>query len=165
MGWKKKALHGQLISIPEARAKAMKEFVKHSTKKDLQSFLGSIGSIKYYRRFVPNISENTARLTPATSKSAPSRLQWTKDMEAAHLCLVNVYLLNVPTIADVFTLHTDASGLGVGRVLSVTRAGKEEPVGYYARKLKGVDIIYSAIEVEVLAVVEPIRHFATYLYG
>ena len=131
MGWKKKALHGQLISIPEARAKAMKEFVKPSTKKGLRSFLGSIN---YYRRFVPNISENTARLTPATSKSAPGRLQWTKDMEAAfhHLCLVNVYLLNVPTIADVFTLHTDASGLGVGRVLSVTRAGKEEPVGYYA---------------------------------
>ena len=70
---------GQL-SIPEARAKTMKEFVKPSTKKGLWSFLGSIN---YYRQFVPNISEYTARLIPATSKSAPGRLQWTKDMEAA----------------------------------------------------------------------------------
>ena len=62
-------------------------------------------------------------------------------------------------------LHTNASGLGVGGVLSATRAGKEEPVGYYARQLKGVEKMYSATEVEALAVVESIRHFTTYLYG
>jgi len=47
----------------------------------------------------------------------------------------HVSLLHVLNSADVFTLHTDASGHGVGATLNVERNGHLVPVAYFARQL------------------------------
>ena len=116
----------------------MKEYVLPKTKKGLRSFLGSIS---YYRRFIPNVATYTALLTPTTSKGAPSHLRWSDGMREAfhHLCnvLCNVCVLTVPTSSDTFTLHTDASLFGVGAVLNVICSGEELPVAYYASNSEG----------------------------
>ena len=154
------------LAVPDDRAKAMEEYVLPKTKKGLRSFLGSIS---YYRRFIPNVATYPALLTPATSKGAPSHLRWSDGMREAfhHLCnvLCNVCVLTVPTSSDTFTLHTDASLFGVGAVLNVVRSGEELPVAYYARQLRGAEKNYAATELEALAVVASIEHFAHYLYG
>ena len=79
--------------------------------------------------------------------------------------LCDVSVLFLPTLSDVFLLQTDASGHGVGAVLSVCRDGDELPVGYFSRKLKPAERNYSATEPECLAVVQAIDHFAAYLIG
>ena len=43
------------VRIPEVRVKALKEFRKPVTKKELKSYLGMLG---YYRRFVPGFSSH-----------------------------------------------------------------------------------------------------------
>ena len=64
---------------------------------------------------------------------------------------------------DQFLLQTDASGVGLGAVLSVQREGEELPVAFYSRKLQPRERRYSAIELEGLAVVDSVRHFDAYL--
>ena len=156
---------GKLV-VPQDRAKAMREYVQPVTKKGLQSFLGSVS---YYRHFIPNIAQYTSLLTPATSKEAPSRVCWSEGMRGActHLCSVlsDVCVFTIPDSNDIFTVHTDASLLGLGGVLNVVRTGEELPVAYYARQLRGAETNYSATELEALVVLASVENFGHYLYG
>ena len=79
--------------------------------------------------------------------------------------LCNACLLIIPAISDTYRLHTDASGLGVGAVLSVIRQDKELPVAYYFRQLHGAENLYSASDLECLAVIKAVKHFEVYLAG
>ncbi len=78
------------LAVPEQRVTAMKDF---QSKKDLRAFLGSIG---YYRRFIPNF----------TSSKAPGQVIWSMEMvDAFHqLCvsLCDFSVLNVPIMSDAY---------------------------------------------------------------
>ncbi len=50
------------LAVPEIRMKAMAEYERPKTKKQQWPFLGSIG---YYRQFVPGFAERSWLLTPA----------------------------------------------------------------------------------------------------
>jgi len=58
------------------RAAAMAEFRRPITRKDLRSFLGSVG---YYRRFFPDFAKCFTIITPATSIKGPNTIQWTPE--------------------------------------------------------------------------------------
>ena len=150
----------------ECKVDAIRSFLKPHTKSQVRSFLGLTG---YYRDFVPAYASNSYHLTESTKKSAPETVSWTTDMNKEFLylrdCLCSAPCLSIPLPSDSFCLHTDASGLGIGAVLSVTRARKEHPVAYYSRKLSKAERNYSATELEGLAVVASIQHFSVYLYG
>ena len=49
-----------------------------------------------------------------------------------------------------FVLQTDASGVGVGAVLS--QAGEDAPIAYFSRKLLNCERKYSTLEQECLAI-------------
>ena len=80
-------------------------------------------------------------------------------------CLSDFSILTLPKASDQFVLYTDASSLGVGAVLSVERDKEELPVGFFSKKLTPSESKYSATELECLAVVKAIDHFAVYLWG
>ena len=56
------------LSIPIHRVSAIREYPKPSTKKQMRAFLGSMG---YYRQFVPNFGKWSSVFTPATALNAP----------------------------------------------------------------------------------------------
>ena len=91
---------------------------------------------------------------------------WTEERLAAlnHLryVLCDMCIMTVPRAGDVFSLHTDASAADVGGVLNV---GVERPVGFFSKQLQGEEKRYSATELEGLAVVRVVAHFAPYHYG
>ena len=65
-----------------------------------------------------------------------------------------------------FTLETDASGQGLGAILSQTQNdGKRHPVAYASRTLSSTERHYTVTELETLAVVWAMSHFHHYLYG
>ena len=66
---------------------------------------------------------------------------------------------------DGFCLQTDASGIGIGTVLSVLRDRCERPVTYYRWKLSLAERNYAISEIEFLAIVAAIQHFTVYLMG
>ena len=68
--------------------------------------------------------------------------------------LSNHCMLYVPCVSDTFVVECDTSYEGIGAVLYVHRDGRELPVGFHSRPLRGVEASYSASEVECLAVVD-----------
>ena len=151
---------------PSAQGRGFVNYSKPVTKKGLQSFLGAVG---FDCRYVELLARETAVLTPLTSKLAPSRVVWTREGELAFqnicMCISNVCQLTIPLPEDVFSLVTDASGLGIGGVLQVWREEKWEAASFYSRQTKGVEQCYSATELEALALVDSVKHFSYYLYG
>ena len=156
---------GQL-AVPGHRASAMEEFLVPKTKKQLRSFLGAAS---YYRRFVKGFAYQSSKLSPDTSKFAPGMVSWdAAKLEAFHtlrVSLVSVCVLTVPCSEDIFSLHTDASGCGIGATLNVIRNGEELPVGYYSKQLQGAQKHYSATELEGLAIFKAVFYFAHFLWG
>ena len=157
---------GGELAVPAHRAAAMADYIRPRTKKQLRSFLGAAG---YYRQFVEGFAKLSAVLTPWTSKTAPSIVSWTVEgqeaFERIKVSLVNVCCLTIPTQEDEFTLHCDASGMGIGATLNVERDGRTLPVAFYSKQLQGAQHFYSATELEGLAVFKSVHYFSHYLYG
>ena len=152
------------VSPVECKVQALKEYQQPQTKKGIRQFLGLAG---YYRRFIREYADHSYFLTESTKKSAPERVVWSDVMFSEFTYLKNVLCsvpsLTLPTVQDRFLLQTDASGLGIGAILSVVRLEEEYPVAYYSRKLKDREQRYSATELEGLAVVAAVQHFGVYL--
>ena len=157
---------GGEYSVPERRAKAIRQYKKPMTKKGLRAFLGTVS---YYRKFLDKLAEQTSILTPATAKAAPPKVVWLKDMEDAFTCicelLANSCCLTIPLPEDSYSLVTDASARGIGGVLQVWREGGWHAAAYHSRQTRGAEKRYSATELEALAVIDCIHHFSYYLYG
>ena len=56
------------MSIPEHRTTALQNYSRPRSKKGLRAFLGSVG---FYRRYLPKLADWTSVLTPKTSRQAP----------------------------------------------------------------------------------------------
>ena len=154
------------MSIPAHRTTALRNYTRPKSKKGLRAFLGSVG---FYRRYLPKLANWTAVLTPMTSKQAPQSVEWTDEGMSAFHSICNFFCnppnLCVPLPSDVLSIVSDASGRGVGGVLQVQREGEWTPSAYFSRQLRGAEARYSATELEALALVETVRHFAYHLYG
>ena len=136
-----------------------------TTKKDVRTFLGMAG---YYRRFVKDYATIAEPLTELTRKNLPERVEWNNKAELAFQklkrMLISAPLMKNPDFNRTFILQTDASGVGVGAVLS---QGEEEdqPIAYFSRKLLPREQAYSTVEKECLAIVLAVKHFKAYLLG
>ena len=157
---------GGELAVPAHRAAAMAEYIQPRTKKQLRSFLGTAS---YYRKFIQGYAKMSSVLSPSTSKVAPSVVEWTEEMletfKAIKVSLVDLCILTIPSQQDVFTLHTDASGAGIGATLNVIREGEDRPVAYFSKQLQGAQRRYSATELEGLAIFKSVHYFAHFLFG
>ena len=79
--------------------------------------------------------------------------------------MVNTLVLVYPDLTKPFILDTDASGVGIGAILSQKQDDKERAVAYYSRVLTKSKRNHCVIRRELLAVVDSIKQFHTYLYG
>ena len=152
------------VSPADLKVKAVRDFKMPQTKKAVRQFLGLTG---YYRRFIPSFAEHSYHLTEATRKTAPERVICSDVLYDEFIYLQDVLCslpsLTLPVPADEFLLQTDASGVGLGAVLSVVRNEVELPVAFFSKKLLPRERRYSASELEGLAVVVAVQHFQPYL--
>ena len=157
---------GGELAVPEHRAAAMAEYRLPKTKKQLRSFLGAAG---YYRKFVQGFARMSSVLSPWTAKLSPSVVEWTEEGLQAFrdikVSLIDLCVLTIPSEEDVFVLHCDASGAGVGATLNVTREGELRPAAYFSKQLQGAEKRYCATELEGLAIYRSINFFSHYLFG
>lgn len=90
----------------------------------------------------------------------------TKSFELLKQHLANSSLLTSPNPDNIYNLSTDASTSGVGAVLSqLDNQGNDRPVAYFSKRILPYQKHYSATELELLAVVLAVQHFAVYLLG
>ncbi|GFW84685.1 retrovirus-related Pol polyprotein from transposon 297 [Trichonephila clavipes] len=89
------------------------------TKKELCSVLGLCN---YYREFIPKYSELVYPLTELTKKRVPHSIPWTEKHDSSfhHLkkALVEATSLYSPVPDKPYTIHSDASQIGIAACLS-----------------------------------------------
>ena len=75
-------------------------------------------------------------------------------------------ILAFPDFSSSFRLETDASGLGLGAILSQEQEdGTVWPIAYASRTLQPHECNYGSTELEALGIVWAVCHFHQYLYG
>ena len=144
---------------------AVRDFKVPSSVREVRQFLGLAS---YYRRFVPAFAEIAKPLHALTKKGAV--FEWTEDcqksFELLKTRLTEAPVLAYPQFDRAFTMETDASGLGLGAVLSqMQEDNRLHPVAYASRALSPSERNYGITDLETLAVVWAISHWRHYLYG
>ena len=155
----------QGISTDPSKVVAITQFPRPVDLKSLRSFLGLTS---YYRRFVPRFSSIAEPLYSLTRKDTP--YEWSPKCEAAFVHLKRLLtespVLAYPHFGHEFLLETDASGVGLGAVLSQEDENKAiRPIAFASRTLLQHEKKYGISELEALAVVWAVKHFRHYLYG
>ena len=133
-------------------------------QKEVRSF---VGLCSYYRRFVRGFADIARPLHHAVELGTEFR--GTDDCERAlqelKAVLTSPPILAYPEDDGAFILDTDASGEGLGAVLSQVQGDKECVIGYFSRALTKEEQQYCVTRRELLAVVMAVQHFHYYLYG
>src|SRR6266511_941893 len=136
-----------------------------TTQKGVRSVLGLCG---YYRKFVKGFSKIAKPLNELLKKG--KQFEWTESQQKAFEelkeKLIQYPILSYPDYEKEFILITDASGRGLGAVLSqLNDEGKEIVIAYASRSLVQAEKNYPITDQECLAIMWAIEHFHKYLIG
>ena len=159
---------GHMLSVSGVKPNPAKtEIVEHfpvpRNPREVRSFLGLTN---YYRRFVKGYSMIAAPLSKLLSKDV--EFSWFEDCEKAFTVLkqklISAPILGFPDMDKPFVLTTDASGTGLGFILSQKDDENHERVIMYGgRALHKSEKNYTVTEIEALAVVYPVHECRVYL--
>lgn len=157
--------NGKIYPSPD-KTTAVKRFPRPRSLKDVRSFLGLTG---YFRKFIPRYSTIAKPLSDMLKKDErfmfnDAQMQAFEQLKRS---LTEDTVLKIYRPEDETEMHTDASQDGYGAVL-LQRSnddGQMHPVYYTSRKTTPAERNYTSYELEVLAIVEALKKFRTYLLG
>ena len=154
--------HG--VTVDGEKIQVVLDWSTPTAVKQVRSFLGLCS---YYRRFVKGFADIARPLHRLTEKG--QSFQWGEEEAAAFnqlkQSLATAPVLAYPQIGARYILDTDASGHGIGAVLSQVQEGEEHPVAYFSRVLSRAERSYCTTRIELLALVKSVQHFRPHLYG
>ena len=140
------------ISTDPDKLSAVHRMAVPKTRKQVKMFLGFAG---FYRRFMPpDYASIIAPLTELTKPSLPYR--WTASCQRAFdrvkLLLTTTPVLVHPDFSLPFHVHCDASGKGIGAVLSQYVNGAYRPIAFCSKRLLPHQQHWSPAQLEAYAV-------------
>ncbi|KAJ9521648.1 hypothetical protein QJQ45_008994 [Haematococcus lacustris] len=157
------------IACDPKKVAAVESWPTPQTVHDVRSFLGLAN---FYRRFVKNFSDIAApitALTQADGHDKQGKVAWgpvqQSAFEALKKALTTAPVLIAPDPSQPYTLRCDASGIGIGAVLTQGKGPAERVVAYHSRKLLPAERNYPTHEQELLSVVEALKVWRHYLLG
>ena len=112
----------------------------------------------YIRR--SHILASLARLTSKTVKWVWTDIEQ-KAFDTIKQVISQEVLLAYPNFNKKFTIHTDASNLQLGAVISQDN----KPIAFYSQKLNPAQRRYTTTKQELLAIVETLKEFKNILLG
>ncbi|CAB5195545.1 unnamed protein product [Rhizophagus irregularis] len=136
----------------DKKIEKIKEMKAPTTVKEVRSFLGLCS---YYRKFVKNFSKIARPISDLRKKGIP--FIWGREQQEAFEKLkeklIQYPILRHPDWKKEFLLITDASGKGLGAVLSQKdEKGKEVVIAYASRSLLPAEENYPITELECLGI-------------
>ncbi|KAG7547458.1 Retrotransposon gag domain [Arabidopsis suecica] len=148
----------QGLQVDEEKIKAIQDWPTPTNISQVRSFHGLAS---FYRRFVKDFSSIAASLTAVIKKTVP--FTWGEAQEHAFQNLKNSLtkapVLALPDFNKTFEVECDASGIGIGAVL--TQGGK--PVAFFSEKLSGASLNYPTYDKELYALVRAMETWQHYL--
>lgn len=157
-----------LLKPNEIKVRAIREYPRPTTKKEIRKFLGFIS---YYRRFVPRFSEKAAPLTDLLKGTMrQGKVAWSQECEKAFIelrdALCSEPVIHAPDFNREFLMQCDASDRGVGIVLSqVDDDGNENPVLFLSKKFSPSEIKYCVTEKECASIIWGLQKLKHYIDG
>lgn len=152
------------LRVDPDKVKAMLEL---PAPKSVSEVRRVVGTFSWYRRFVPGFSSLAAPITALLKKSR--KFEWSSECEASFIklkeYLVGAPILSCPDYSLPFVVQTDASGYGIGAVLTQPRPEGDAVVCFLSRSLSKQERNYSTTERECLAVLWAIEKLRCYLEG
>ena len=152
--------------LPE-KLKSIRNMPRPKTPKEVKQFLGLIG---YYRKFVPRFSDIARSLTNLTRHD--TEFLWSEKCDKAfeHLkeLLMQHPILRYPDQERLYTLFTDASGIGWAGVLTQEFEDdkgkkKQHPICYISGQFRGSQQNWAALTKEAYAIYMAIRKLCFYI--
>ena len=126
-----------------SKTPAIDEWPVPKPVKDVRRF---VGLCTYCWRFILEFAEMIRPLHRLTEKG--KTFDWTDDRATAFqhmkLTLTTAPVSPFPESYGAFTVDTDASGVGIGCILSQVQEGKERVIAYYSRTQRKTDRNYRA---------------------
>lgn len=135
--------------------------------RDVKSIRRLLGTLNYYRRFVPEMAEHLVALNNLLKKGKTVKIspEIEENIKWCTRKLQEKPVLAFPNFDKPFTVTTDASEYALGAVLSQEGENGEQPIAYASRRLTDTEARYSALERELLGIVWAIEHFRPYVFG
>jgi len=163
------------VSMDPRKVATIEEWAEPKSFHDIQVF---IGFANFYRRFIRGFSAITAPMTNLLKgmekgkKKGP--FKWTEEAAQAFrtlkACFVEGVMLRHYDPQKPCRLETDASGFGIGAVLSQpcetdASSGRTvwRPMAFFSRKLIPAELNYGIPDLEMLAIVESCKEWRHYL--
>jgi transposase InsO family protein len=154
----------QGLRVDPEKVESVLKIPAPKNSKEVRQF---VGTASWYRRFIPDFSTRLYPLTKMLKKG--KRFIWTEEAQKAfediRSCLIKSPILTCPNFDKPFTISCDASGVGLGAILSQESEKGEAVVAYASRTLTRSEQKYSATERECLAVIWAIEKFRPYIEG
>ena len=145
------------IAVDPAKTTAIRDWPTPQTIFNIRSFHGLA---QFYRRFVRDFSSIAS---PLTDLFRQTQFEWNPAAERTFLqlkvALTTAPVLRLSDFSKVFDVLTDASGSGVGAVLSQGF----HPVSYFSEKLNDAKRRYSNYDRELFAIVQALKFWRHYL--
>lgn len=152
-------ISGTGVSVDASKVQCLTDWPKPTTLKALRGFLGLAG---YYRRFVKNFGL-IAR--PLTDMLKANNFIWTPLSEEAFqqlkLAVTTAPVLALPDFSKSFTIETDASGLGMGAVLTQDK----HPIAFLSKAFSPKNQALSVYDKEMRAILYAVDKWRPYVLG
>lgn len=134
---------------------------------------GFLGLVQYLRKFIPQLAEQTAVLTPLTKKGITDIPRLWSDKEERAFELIKKTVSSLPVLRPLdqdseepIWLMTDASNVGLGAVLLQGPDWKQaHPCGFWSRQYIPAERNYPTHEQELLGVVSAMKAWRLELLG
>ena len=150
-------LEKKTIGPDEEKLKTVRETPKPSNKKQLRSFLGSVG---YFVECLPDIGRPLSELndlTKTTGENKGDEIIWTTEAENAFRNLMHTlaksHEIHMPNWKEPMHLVTDAGPKHTSAMLVQVKEDRWVPLGFYSKKLSPTEQNLSQIEKEALAII------------